>query len=167
MPVPLDVCRLMELQQEVSQTLGSEVLGVLFLAKSPVTSQSSDKCSYLVSLASFSSFVFTQRKRCPESTFLHDRVNSLFCVWVLYLRAQMVELLNSADLCPTLLPAAHTKAPAYTSLAWTDPLLASTVPAWTTAPPFHDAVGCRLDFLMPPPHTAGASASSRSNGVLL
>lgn len=67
----------MGLEQEVSRTLNSEVLGVLFLAKSPVTSQSSDKCSSLVSLASSSSFIFTQRKPCPESTFLHDRVSSL------------------------------------------------------------------------------------------
>lgn len=122
MPVSLDICRLMELEQEVSPALSTEVPGVLLLAKSPVTSRSSDKCSDLLSLASFSSFIFSQRKPCPESTFLHNRLNSLFCVWVFYLRAQRVKLLNPAILCPTLLPAAHAKAPAYTSLAWTDPL---------------------------------------------
>lgn len=151
MPVPPDVCRPTELEQEVSQTLSSEVLEVLFLPKSPVTSQSSDKCTDLVSLASFSSHFYTENTLpISKAHFLHDRVNSPFCVWVLYLRAQRVELLNAAVLGPTLLPAAQTEAPAPTSLAWTDPLPVSTAPAWTTSPPLHDAVWRHLDRLVPP-----------------
>lgn len=82
MPVPPDVCRPMELEQEVSQTLSSEVLEVLFLPKSPVTSQSSDKCTDLVSLASFSSFIFTQRIPCPfrKQIFARQGEQSILCL---------------------------------------------------------------------------------------
>lgn len=62
----------MELEQEDSRALSSEILAALFLYKSPVTSWSSDKCFVLVSLASFSSFIFTQSTPYPESTFFHN-----------------------------------------------------------------------------------------------